>query len=84
MTNGVVIRSHLCAPQTTVASRDKQQTPQHPRSRVLHITNSDPANDFDTRSHGCNLGCKIIPRATHAHRFTNIQASAARRQDEFG
>lgn len=38
MTNAATAGAHLCAPQTTVASRDRQQTPQHPRSRVLHIS----------------------------------------------
>lgn len=83
MTHAVIVRSHLCAPQTTVASRDRQQTPQHPRSKALHITDSDPANDFDTRSQGCNLCCKIIRRATHARRFPNISVSSDVIPNEF-
>lgn len=55
---GAAVRSHLCAPHTTVMSRDTLQT-------VIHIAgNSDAASGFHIGySQGRNLGGKIsIPK----------------------
>lgn len=69
-------------------SRQQGQAADPPASAVQsapHLTDSNPEDDFfHTRSQGCNLGCKIIPRATHARRFPNISVSGEMRRGEFG